>query len=113
MNALHPTFMAHQLTTKGVAMNYKTAVCERTGNKILLSDGAFVAAPGSGEWSFISINAPEQHGDYCIAVAQIAKSPEALVDWIAHLNEKPWFDAKKFADFFTRLRQANNLYQSM
>lgn len=94
-------------------MSHKTAVCERTGKTLPLTEGAFVAAPGTAEWSFISVTAPEQHGDYCIPVAAMVKSPEALVDWIAQINEKTWFDAKKFADFFTRFRRANNLFQSL
>lgn len=94
-------------------MQLKTARCERTDRKVLLSEGFFVAYPGTGEWSFISVDAPEQHGDYWIAVQDIVKSPEALVDWMAHLNEKSWFNAKKFADFFTRFRKENNFFGSL
>jgi hypothetical protein len=94
-------------------MKFKTATCKRTGHSILLSDGFFVANPGTAEWSFVAIDAPESHGDYNVAVASLTKSPEAFVDWIAHLNEKTWFDAKKFADFFTRFRKENDLYGSL
>ncbi len=94
-------------------MKFKTATCERTGQKVLLSDGFFTANPATGDWSFVGIDAPEQPGDYNIESAQIVKSPEALVDWIAHLNEKTWFDAKKFCDFFARCRKANDLYGSL
>ncbi len=91
----------------------KTATCERTRKELPLSDGHFVADFGSGEWSFVSAEAPEQHGDYNIPVASIVKSPEALVDWIAHMNEKTWFSPKKFADFFTRFRKENDLFGSL
>lgn len=94
-------------------MDATTAKCERTGNKIPLSEGFFVADHTCGEWSFVSTDAPEKHGDYNVPVDDICKSPEALVDWIAHLNEKSWFDAKKFADFFARFRKENNLYGSL
>lgn len=73
----------------------------------------FVVDMGSAEWSFVSKDAPEKHGDYNVAVANIVKSPEALVDWVAHLNEKTWFDPKKFADFFTRFRKENELFGSL
>ena len=86
-----------------------TATCERTGRKISLIEGFFVADSSTGEWSFVSIDAPEMHNDYSIPVDDIVKSPEEWVDWIAHLNEKTWFDAKKFLDFFTRFRSANKM----
>lgn len=94
-------------------MTLKKAVCERTNEAVFLSQGAFVADPGTGEWSFVSVQAPEEHGDYAVPVSAIVKSPEALVDWLAHLNEKTWFDPKKFIDFFTRFREANKLFQSL
>lgn len=94
-------------------MNTKTAKCERTGKIIPLSEGFFVADHTSGEWSFVSADAHEIHGDYPISVDDICKSPEAFVDWIAHLNEKTWFSANKFVAFFTRFRDENDLYGSL
>lgn len=94
-------------------MSLKTATCERTAKQVFLSDGFFVADPSTGEWSFVGVDAPERHGDYNVPVNDIIKSPEALVDWIAHLNEKTWFDPTKLADFFTRFRKANNLFSSL
>lgn len=91
----------------------KAAICQRTREMIPLAEGFFVVSMGSAEWSFVSKDAPEMHGDYNVAVANIVKSPEALVDWIAHLNEKAWFDPKKFADFFTRFRKENELFGSL
>ena len=70
-----------------------------TGHKIPLGDGFFVADPSTGEWSFVSVDAPVRRGDYNLSVACIVKSPAALVDWIAQLNGKTWFDSKKFVDF--------------
>ena len=91
-------------------MKHATAKCDRTNSKTIMADGFFVAEPSTGEWLFVCKDAPDLPGDYCIKVADIFKSPAAFVDWIAHLNEKTWFDPNKFADFFTRLRKANNLY---
>ncbi len=94
-------------------MSNAQAKCERTEKVIQLSEGAYVATPGTGEWAFIAKDAPEQASDYAIAVADLSKSPEALVDWVAHLNEKSWFDPKKLADFFTRFRKQNNLFKAL
>lgn len=94
-------------------MEIKTAKCERTGRRIPVSDGTYVVNVRSGEWSFICNEAPDKEGDYLISVERFTRSPEAFVDWIAHLNGKPWFDAKKFADFMTRFRDRNDLYGSL
>lgn len=91
-------------------MSQKTATCERTGKKTLLADGFFVVDTHTADWSFICVTAPKRAGDYSIPVEDLVESPEELVDWIANLNEKIWFDAKKFADFFTRFRKSNNLF---
>ena len=94
-------------------MSLKTAKCERTGHQILLSDGFLVANAGTGEWSFISLDAEEKSYDYHIAIAEFTKSPEALVDWMAHLNEKTWFKPTEFFDFFERFREDNNLFGTL
>ena len=91
-------------------MPSKTATCERTGVQIPVAEGFFVADPGTAEWSFMSREALELHGGYNISASDIVKSPEALVDWIAQLNDKTWFDSKRFVDFFTRFRKANKIY---
>ena len=88
----------------------ETAKCERTGNIIPIEDGFFVASPSTGEWQFVSVNAPEELGDYNVAVTRLIRSPAALVDWLAHLDEKTWFKPDLFFTFFTRLRKENKLY---
>ncbi len=90
-----------------------SAKCERTGKTIPISEGFFVADQTTGEWSFVGIGAPEKYGDYNVPIDDICKSPEALIDWIAHLSEKTWFDGKKFTDFFARFRKENNLYGAL
>lgn len=70
-----------------------------TGHKIPLGDGFFIAEPSTREWSFVSVGAFVRYRDYNLSVAGIVKSPEALVDWIAQLNDKTWFDSKTFVDF--------------
>lgn len=88
-------------------MSNAQAKCERTGKVIPLSEGAYVATPGSGEWEFNALDAPERPSDYGVAVARLSQSPEELVNWMALMSEKPWFDPKKLVDFFSRLRTQN------
>jgi len=92
-------------------MKFPTAICERTGKDILLEDGFLVASPKDGEWSFISVDAGELPGDYCIKLSDLLKSPQAFTDWMGHLNEKTWLEPTKFFDFWSRFRRANNLYK--
>ena len=91
-------------------MKLKTAKCERTNNQILLSDGSLVCNASTGEWSFVSNDAESHNFDYKIELNRIVKSPEALIDWMAHLQEKSWFSSTKFFQFFDRFRRENNLY---
>ncbi len=94
-------------------MIFKTAKCERTNEQILLSDGYLVCNASTGEWSFISIDAEGHNFDYEIQLDRIVNSPEALIDWMAHLQEKSWFNPIKFFQFFDRFRRENNLYGSL
>jgi hypothetical protein len=87
-----------------------TAKCERTGKDISLRDGFFTADPFTGEWSFVGKDAPEKSGEYNVAVDDLLSSPKSLVDWLAHLHEKTWFDPEKFFQFFERFRESNGLY---
>lgn len=88
----------------------KSAKCDRTGKLIKLSEGFLAADTSTGEWSFVCSDAPEIHGEYATQITRLILSPEVLVDWMAHLNEKSWFSAQKFLDFFTRFRKENNLF---
>ena len=88
----------------------KLVKCSRTGKEIPLIEGFFVADPSNGSWSFVQESACEIVGDYNIPVSALISTPEAFVDWMAHINEKAWFDAKKFVDFFTKFRKVNQLY---
>jgi hypothetical protein len=87
-------------------MSNAQAKCERTGKVIPLSEGAYVATPGTREWEFVAADSPEQS-------LPLAKSPETLVDWVAHLNAKLWFVPKKLTDLFTRFRKQNNLFNAL
>lgn len=94
-------------------MTAKMAKCEGTGNEISLAEGFLVADVFTGQWKFVSISAPERPSDYSVRLRELVKSPEALVDWLAHLDEKTWFDPAKFFAFFTRLRRDNKLFGSL
>jgi hypothetical protein len=91
----------------------KTAKCDRTKEDIKLANGFFVANPKTGEWYFLGPNAQESQDDYSVAVVELLSGPEKFVDWMAHLNEKTWFQPDKFFDFFDRLRSENDLYGAL
>ncbi|MDD5407122.1 MAG: hypothetical protein PHE73_09315 [Sulfurovaceae bacterium] len=88
------------------------AKCQRTGKEIETKDGFFVSPGRSGDWEFISIDAPSKN-DYNIAVEDLVKSPESLIDWLAHLSEKSWFSSEKFFDFMYKFRAENRLYNML
>jgi hypothetical protein len=83
--------------------------CQRTDKEIELKDGFFVSPRHTGEWEFVSVDAPSNN-DYNIAVKGLVHSPEALVDWLAHISEKTWFSSEKFFKFMYNFRAENNLY---
>ena len=91
-------------------MSKTTAVCEHTKERILLYDGCYVGNCKTGEWMFCSNKDADALGQYSIRVTELSERPEALLDWMAHLNEKAWFDPKKFFTFFKRFRKENSLY---
>lgn len=69
-------------------MSKTTAVCEHTKKSILLYDGCYVGNYKTGEWMFCSNKAADALGQYSIRVTELSERPEALLDWMAHLNEK-------------------------
>jgi len=83
--------------------------CQRTNKEIELVDGFFVSPMHTGEWEFVSKDAPGNN-DYNIAVKALISTPEGLVDWLAHLSEKTWFSADNFFKFMYKFRAENNLY---
>lgn len=88
------------------------AKCERTGATVELSKGFFVADALTGEWIFTSGNS-EQTSDYAVLVGEIVRSPEAFVDWMAHLSEKTWFKPDRFFAFMERFRRENDLFNHL
>ena len=94
-------------------MKSATARCERSGRELLLSDGAFVANTSSRQWYFVAADEVRAEGEYPVPVSALLKSPETFIDWMAHLQEKPWFDGPSFLEFFSRLRRHANVFRSM
>ena len=64
-------------------------------------------------WHFVSTEYPESFGDYHLEIEDFFKSPGNTVDWLAHLAEKDWFDAKDFCKMMRRFREATNSYQNL
>lgn len=89
------------------------AKCQQTGASIDLAAGFFVADVHTGVWGFVSKDAPDRMGEYWIQASELVRSPEALVDWLAHLYEKSWFDPVKFFEFMHAFRKENDLYMKL
>jgi hypothetical protein len=66
-----------------------------------------------GKWIFVSLEAPEKISDYHFEIEQFLKSPSATIDWLAHLSEKPWFDANDFMEMVHRFREATDSYGAL
>jgi len=64
-------------------------------------------------WHFVSTEYPESFGDYHLEIEDFFKSPGNTVDWLAHLAEKDWFDAKDLCKMMRRFREATNSYQNL
>lgn len=78
----------------------KTPMCE-----VLTNVPAEYFSHYQGKWRFVSLDISENWNDYWFTIAQFFKSPRATTDWIAHLSEKGWFDAKDFARMLHRFRR--------
>ena len=90
-------------------MSEKQIKCEITGKLIPLSEG-YIVCNDTGDWRFICKKAADNQCDYDFPIKDLTKCTHSFIDWIGHLNGKGWFDAKKFIDFFVRLRKENNIY---
>jgi hypothetical protein len=66
-----------------------------------------------GNWMFVSLEAPEKPTDYHFEIKDFFKSPASTIDWLAHLNEKAWFDANDFCDMMHRFREATDSYGAL
>jgi hypothetical protein len=66
-----------------------------------------------GKWMFVSTDAPEDVNEYHFPIAYFFQSPSATIDWLAHLNEKSWFDPKSFCDMIDRFREATDSYGAL
>ena len=85
------------------------AKCYRTGEEIEIVEGFFVSPGHSGEWEFVSIDAPSNN-DYNVPVKGLTKSPESMIDWLAHISQKTWFSPQKFFEFIEEFRAKNGIY---
>lgn len=69
-----------------------------------LDSGYFVCNIETGEWSFSEVAPAEFSNAYSFLVSDFVKNSKEVVDWMAQLAEKKWFDPAKFMQFFVRLR---------
>jgi hypothetical protein len=59
-------------------------------------------------WAFLT-----QSDEYHLEIDAFFKSPASTVDWLAHLQEKPGFDARAFCEMMHRFRAATNGYDAL
>lgn len=52
----------------------------------------------------------DENGLYQIEVARIFRTAQSLIDFIAHMQEKDWFDAAKFCETAREFRDQNHIY---
>lgn len=65
------------------------------------------------KWLFVSTDAPEDFNEYHFEIADFFKSPGATIDWLAHLHEKPWFDANDFCAMLHRFRKETDSFGAL
>ena len=83
--------------------------CDCCHKKLNLLDGFFSCPdPDKAEWQFICGSCPDEF--YDIQASRFFKSPEATVDWMAHLHEKRWFSPVKFFEFMDSMRTNGGFY---
>jgi hypothetical protein len=63
-----------------------------------------------GKWFFVSTEAPEDWNEYHFEIDRFFCSPASIVDWLAHLSEKSWFDAADFCTMIHRFRKATGSF---
>jgi hypothetical protein len=84
-------------------------VCDQCGKKLdLLKGWISCSNKDAAEWAFVCKSCPE--GFYDIAASRFFRSTESMIDWLAHLKEKNWFDPRKFFEFMHRLRANGSFY---
>jgi len=47
---------------------------------------------------------------YYIYIDQFFRSPASIIDWLAHMHEKNWFNEDDFFDMMDRFRNATNSF---
>jgi hypothetical protein len=83
----------------------KTPMCE-----LLRDRPAQFFTYQDAKWLFVSLEAPEKFNDYHFEIDDFFRSPASTVDWLAHLGEKGWFDARDFFNMIHRFREAADCY---
>jgi hypothetical protein len=86
----------------------KVPVCEVLGDK-----PAAHFTHRRGKWMFVSTEADEDANEYHFEIERFFHSPEATLDWLAHLSEKNWFDAEDFVRMMHRFREATGSFCSL
>lgn len=97
----------------GQASNPIAIYCDRSAEKIQLSDAILVASKKDGKWLVVCRDQVNPNADYAVPVARAMASPKAVIDWIGRLGEEDWFNGRDFVEFFASLRKRAHLFDAL
>lgn len=81
------------------------AKCDVTGQPVSLNDGVLVVNRETGEWYFCSQEGEQQvPNKSSFPPVDRAFDQEGLIDLLANLGEKPWFDPARFFQKIVQLK---------
>lgn len=82
-----------------------TAYCDITGKLISLNDGILVARTDTGQWLFCSPEGEQQVPNRTRFPPVYNLDQASLIDILAYLSIKPWFDPIQFFQKIAQLRR--------
>ena len=88
----------------------KKPMCEACEKEPATSFSRFDSHPD--KWRF-TCQCTSESENYYVEIQKFFSSPASTVDWLAHLNEKPWVAWPKFMAMMDRFRAATDSYNSL
>ena len=88
----------------------KEPMCEACGDAPATSFSYFKSHPH--KWRF-TCQCTSNSETYYVMLDRIFSSPASTVDWLAHLNEKPWVDWPAFMKMMDRFRSATGSFNQL
>ena len=81
-----------------------TAYCDKTGKLISLNEGILVVRTDTGQWLFCSPEGEQQVPNRTRFPAVYNLDQASLIDLLAYLGNKPWFDPIQFFQKIAQLK---------